>query len=94
MAREHIFIFCYDISCNRRRARIADILEKAGTRVQDSVFEVRLPQSRAAALLDRLGRLRESSDSVRMYCLTERGRQMSDTRGGAPVPEAQEFWLL
>ncbi|WP_321337189.1 CRISPR-associated endonuclease Cas2 [Breoghania sp.] len=94
MARELIFIFCYDISCSRRRAKVSDVLEQAGTRVQFSVFEVRMTRKKATALLDRLGRIRENSDSVRMYCLTEQGRKFSDARGGAPIPEAQEFWLL
>lgn len=94
MSREHLFVFCYDIACNKRRARAAKILERAGTRVQYSVFEVRTTQNKAVVLLDRLGRLRETLDSIRMYCLTERGRQLSDARGGAPAPEATEFWLL
>jgi CRISPR-associated protein Cas2 len=94
MARDHLFIFCYDISCSRRRAKVAKILEGAGTRVQFSVFEVRTTQKKADALLDRLGRFRETFDSVRMYCLTERGRKLSDVRGGAPLPEARDFWLL
>lgn len=94
MSREHLFVFCYDISCTKRRAKVAKLLEKAGTRVQYSVFEIRTTQKRAQALLDRLGRFRETFDSIRMYCLTERGRKLSDVRGGAPLPEAQDFWLL
>lgn len=94
MAREMIFIFTYDVTCPKRRGRIARILEERGTRVQYSVFELRMTRKKAEILLDRLGHIRDTTDSIRMYCLTEQGRQMSDVRGGAPIPEEQEFWLL
>ena len=94
MAREHLFVFCYDVTSNRARRRMADLLEDKGTRVQKSVFEVRTTRLRAERLLALLGREREAGDSVRMYCLTEEGRARSRASGGAPIPERQEFWLL
>jgi CRISPR-associated protein Cas2 len=94
MAREHLFVFCYDVTAAKSRRRIADILEDKGTRVQKSVFEVRTTLERARLLLDRLGRQRDAGDSVRIYCLTEEGRARSLTSGGAPIPEKEEFWLL
>lgn len=94
MAREHLFVFCYDVATNKARRRIADILEDKGTRVQKSVFEVRTTLERAERLLARLALARDAGDSVRMYCLTEEGRARSQTSGGAPIPERSEFWLL
>lgn len=94
MAREHVFVFCYDVASNRVRWRIADILEDKGTRVQKSVFEVRCSVEKAERLLARLAAERLSGDSVRMYCLTEEARARSRASGGAPIPERTEFWLL
>lgn len=94
MAREHVFVFCYDVASNKVRRRMAEILEDKGTRVQKSVFEVRATLARAEALLTRLSAERLAGDSVRMYCLTEEARARSRASGGAPVPERSEFWLL
>ncbi len=94
MAREHVFVFCYDVASDKVRRRMAEILEDKGTRVQKSVFEVRCTLERAERLLARLGSERLAGDSVRMYCLTEEARARSRTSGGAPVPERSEFWLL
>lgn len=94
MPREHLYVFCYDVASNKARRRIAELLEDKGTRVQKSVFEIRTTPARARALLERLSAERLAGDGVRMYCLTEDGRQRSEARGGAPVPERTEFWLL
>jgi CRISPR-associated protein Cas2 len=94
LAREHLYVFCYDVASGKVRRRISYLLEDKGTRVQKSVFEVRTTIERAKALLERLGAERLAGDSVRMYCLTEEGRQRSEARGGAPIPERGEFWLL
>ena len=94
MARELLFVFCYDIADNRVRRRVAAMLEQHGTRVQDSVFEVHATAPLAQKLMQALQRLRMAGDSLRMYCLTQDGRARSLAAGGAPIAEATEFWLL
>lgn len=94
MAGEFLFVFCYDIENDRTRRKVAQVLETMGTRVQESVFELRMAQRSAEALLDRLGQLRGPADSLRMYCLTEDSRARCDARGGAPIPERHEVWIL
>lgn len=94
MASEQLFVFCYDIADNRVRRKMAEMLELHGTRVQESVFEVRTSLARAEKLMAGLGRLRLAGDNVRMYCIPEDGRKRSLAAGGAPVAEASEFWLL
>lgn len=91
---EFVVVFTYDIERNADRRRVAAILEEHGTRVQKSVFEVRMTMARAERLLRELDRHRGDSDSVRMYVLTEQGRARSQAAGGAPMPERTEFWLL
>ncbi len=63
---------CYDITDDRRRARVAAILKDFGRRVQRSVFEADLSQDRFDTLVRRLRRLiRPEEDSIRLYRLCE-----------------------
>ena len=81
MRDEHLFVICYDISEARARRRVADLLERHGTRVQESVFEVRTTARLAELLLEHAGRHCLPGDGLRMYCLTEAGRQLSRAFG-------------
>jgi CRISPR-associated protein Cas2 len=91
---DFLVVFAYDIVSDRNRRRIAEIPEAHATRVQRSVFEGRMKLKAAEHLLRRLDREREDGDSIRMYVLTEQGRERSRSLGGAPIPERTEFWLL
>ena len=93
MAREHIFVFCYDVASNKARRRMAELLEDKGTRVQKSVFEVRCSLEKAEGLLQRLSAERCPGDSVRMYCLTEEARAALAPRA-APNPGAGRILVL
>lgn len=92
--REQLVVFSYDVSKDSRRARIAAVLERFGTRVQYSVFECRLKPEKAARLLSKLDLMRDPDDRIRMYVIPEDGRRLSDAAGGAPIAEKSEFWLL
>lgn len=64
------FVISYDIVNNRRRGKLAKILEGNGERVQDSVFEVEMSEQELRYLLQRLGMLiNVSEDSLRVYPL-------------------------
>lgn len=39
-----IYIVAYDIASNRRRVRVANLLQSWGYRIQESVFQIRLDQ--------------------------------------------------
>lgn len=91
---EFVVVFTYDIERNADRRRVSAILEQHGTRVQKSVFESRMTLARAEGVLRQLDRHRGDRDSVRMYVLTEQGRERSKSVGGTPMPEKSEFWLL
>ena len=96
MARpEHLFVFCYDISKNGVRARVASLLEGHLNRVQQSVFEGRLSLDDARRLSARVAQQIGVEDSLRVYCVTEAGRRASFRHGaGPPISEAQDFWVL
>lgn len=94
MAETDVYVFCYDISRDSARRKASGVLEKQGTRVQESVFEVHAGENRAKVLLAALETFCAPGDSVRAYCLTAAGRRKSLTSGGAPVAGDTEFWLL
>lgn len=91
---EMLTVFSYDVSEDRRRRKIADVLEDAAVRVQQSVFEARLDQAAAERLAAHAARELGPGDSLRVYAVGAHGRARSLAYGGAPLPEAQEFWLL
>lgn len=92
--REQLAVFCYDISRDKTRNKVADILERFGVRVQFSVFECRMRLDKAQYLLSRLDLFREEGDSIRMYVIPEDARQICETRGGAPIAERSQFFLF
>ncbi|MFA7413303.1 MAG: CRISPR-associated endonuclease Cas2 [Rhizobium sp.] len=95
MARpDHLYVFTYDVSRNQVRSRLADMLLEHMTRVQGSVYEGRMTREKADRLAGRAAGLLGPDDSLRVYCLTEAGRQASFHHGGPPLGEAADFWLL
>ena len=70
--REHLWIVAYDTPSDRRRRKLARLLEGYGTRVQWSVFECRLREDEVKVLVGRLSRLiHAGEDSVRLWPLPE-----------------------
>ena len=62
----------YDIPNDKRRLKIAKILEDYGDRVQYSVFECDLPEKQFQKLVKELEQvLEESEDSIRIYLLCQ-----------------------
>lgn len=96
MARgEMLTVFSYDVSEDRRRRKIARLLEDAATRVQYSVFEVRLARSHAQALGQRLAALLGPGDSLRVYVIGADGLARSRVYGdGVPFESEQGYWVV
>ncbi len=68
--REWFVLISYDISDDRTRTKVSDILLEYGTRVQRSVFECRVTMDELYAIRDRLERMIDwDTDSVRYYFL-------------------------
>ncbi len=64
------YLVSYDIPNDRRRTKVASLLQDYGQRVQFSVFEVWLTQATQRELLGRLEKLIDAEeDSVRLYWL-------------------------
>jgi CRISPR-associated protein Cas2 len=87
-------VFVYDIFSDKRRVRLADLLEDHAVRVQDSVFEARLDDNALTAIVREIAGITDPEDKVRIYTLTQEGLKRSLSLGGVPLPEEQNFWLV
>lgn len=66
------YVLSYDVSDDRRRARIAKLMKGHGMRVQKSVFECSLEPDRLKRLIERAAKLLDKhTDSLRLYALCE-----------------------
>jgi CRISPR-associated protein Cas2 len=67
-----LYIIVYDITCDKRRKKIADLLKGYGRRVQYSVFECVLPNQKYLELQQRLkSSINLQEDNVRFYPLSQ-----------------------
>lgn len=91
---EMLMVFTYDVSQSRVRRRVAKILEDHATRVQYSVFEACMSETRAAAIAQRAAACLAAGDSLRVYAVGEDGRRRSRVYGdGSPLATAEGYWL-
>ncbi|MHB1166844.1 MAG: CRISPR-associated endonuclease Cas2 [Candidatus Nanopelagicales bacterium] len=91
---ELTIVLCYDVVRAGTRRRVAEFLEERLVRVQQSVFEGRLPLRRAHKLFDAAASILDDGDSLRLYVMTKDGIEKSRVHGGAPLPEDGSFILL
>jgi CRISPR-associated protein Cas2 len=67
-----MYIVVYDITCDKRRNKIANLLKGYGKRVQYSVFECVLSISKYRELQQKLeSKLNLAEDNVRFYPLSQ-----------------------
>lgn len=70
------YLVCYDITHDRRRNRVAHLLEGYGLRVQRSVFECVLDEAQRQLLLRKLEQyLKLEEDQVRFYPMSGHTRR-------------------
>lgn len=79
----------YDISDNRRRASLAEILAGFGYRVQESAFEAMLTKGQLAKLVARIDRFAIDCDNIRIYKI--RGVAAVTFYGRGRLVSAEEF---
>jgi len=90
-----LYIVAYDISSNRRRKKVSDILEGYGKRVQYSVFEVIVASSKYNELKRRLRRyFNPDEDSIRFYPISKHTLDQVEIWGGTPLLEAQRSIVI
>jgi len=86
-----VVVVSYDVVEDRRRARVAKLMEGYGRRVQKSVFECFLDEGQFVRLQVRLDELIDlDCDSVRFYRLCKRCRRVTEVLGTGPVIEDED----
>lgn len=96
MARgEMLTVFAYDISENKRRRRMAALLEKVATRVQGSVFEAYLSRAKTLSISQRAAAHLGDGDSLRVYAIGANGMERSRSYGdGPPLEPEPDYWIV
>lgn len=92
-----LYVIVYDIPIDKRRAKLAKLLEGHGQRVQRSVFECDLEDRQLGRLQRRLGRLLRPAegDSLRIYRLCGQCREAVMIVGaGPPVERAVDVYII
>ena len=79
-------VIIYDVTDNKRRNRLAKLLEGYGVRVQKSAFEARLTKRNYSTMLGQAKRIIDTeSDSLKTYLLPNRtGVRSSETETDCP----------
>lgn len=91
-----LYLVTYDVSSDRLRGRVAQVLEAFGARVQGSVFEVRMPASQLPELQAALAALFGSTlrGEVRVYPVCERCYGGAFAIGDVAAPAATQGWMV
>lgn len=87
------YVIAYDISDDKRRKKISDLLEGYGQRVQYSVFECLLTKKKYKELQDRLQRVfQPGEDNIRFYPLSKSMSENIDVWGTlSPIKAPQSI---
>ena len=79
-----IYIVAYDIANNRRRLKVAKILESWGYRIQESVFQLRLDSTTLARVrLSLAALISDSEDVIHIYPICSSCADRADILGAA-----------
>ena len=89
------YVLAYDITDNRRRAKVVKLLESLGFRVQGSVFEGYINAQEIERLVRRLSMVIDrDSDSMRIYPLCESCRAKVTLIGIGKVNEPPDSVII
>ncbi len=96
MEERSLFVIAYDIPDDKRRLRVARLLERYGERVQYSVFEMYLTVAEWQQLQTQLrARLNLEEDGVRVYRLCRGCARRREQWGVGPRVEAPAVvWVV
>lgn len=88
-------VICYDIADDRRRSRVARLLEGHGERAQESVFECHLDSSSLHRLKSAIDHLIDPhADRVRYYRLCGRDAALVVWHGSGSAPADQTDFVI
>ena len=85
------YLVCYDIVLDRRRNKVAHLLEGYGMRVQKSVFECVLSPDQREMLQKKLDRyIKPEEDQVRFYPMSAHTRRKVTILGTQPIRQVDD----
>jgi len=87
-------IISYDISDDRTRNKVANLLADYGKRVQYSVFECHLDASTLEKLVDQLKPFAEGNDSIRVYQICDACLKKAVLLGRCKRTEEAKFQIV
>ena len=87
-------IISYDIIDDKRRLKVAKVLEDYGIRVQYSVFECILDEAKLREMRENLVSLIVDEDSLRFYNLCESCIKRIKVFGAAEVTKDKEVYIV
>lgn len=80
------YVVAFDISENRRRRKVVKLLQEVGVRVNKSVFECFLSDTRVPRLKAAIEEKIARTDSVLFYNLCRSCLDVADRQGVPPLP--------
>ncbi len=87
-------MICYDIADNRRRNKVARLLEGWGERVQESVFECHITALQQLRIMSEIAILIDAEqDKVRYYALCGKDRGKLQVLGNGSHTQDIAYWL-
>lgn len=90
-----LYVVCYDISDDRRRAKVHAVLSGFGTWTQFSLFECYLTRQQVLMLRARLAEaMNQREDSVRLYALCDTCRERVAVLGRGQPPREEHVYIL
>jgi len=90
-----VYAVCYDISDDKQREQVAEILLSYGNRVQFSVYEISVrSKAELQALCAKLQAVAPEEGRFRLYRLCEHCRRDSQDLSGQPIVEMPAVIIL
>lgn len=92
---KHVYVIAYDIVCDKKRRKVADILQDYGLRMQKSVFECALDAKALKELTQKLSAVIDpKQDSVLFYMLCKGCMKQHRFLGLEPFRPKKGFDIL
>jgi CRISPR-associated protein Cas2 len=89
-----MLVICFDIFCDKRRRRVNRLLLGYGERVQYSVFECYISQSKIKQLQQEMVDIIDGEDKVNYFVLCEKDRGQRQAFGVGEVSSASDYYYL
>jgi CRISPR-associated protein Cas2 len=89
-----LYVISYDIPNNKRRRKVAELLEGYGQRVQYSVFECDLSEKQYETLKARLRKRINHEDSLRFYPISAYSVQRIEVWNGCDIFSAPTSFII